>query len=130
MTEKAAQQRSPREQDSNLVGDAEQLGRRGLGGGQDEQQVRDGSAARRTAGRLGHRSRVGVDTDDQGCRLGHGQRERRAAVTRTEIDDHPLVAGDQLGDLPDVDLDEAASNDRTHVPDLTLPLRTARAAPR
>jgi hypothetical protein len=26
------------------------------------------------------------------------------------------VAGNQLGDLPDVDLDEATSNDRTHGP--------------
>jgi hypothetical protein len=129
MTEKAPQQRSPREQDSDLVGEAKQFGRRCLGRGDDKQQVRNGSATRRTTGCLDHRRSVGVDTDHQGCRLGLGQRERRATITRTEIDDHPLVAGDQLGDLPDVDLDEAASNDRAHVPDLTLPRRTARATP-
>ena len=65
-------------------------------------------------GRLGHRRRVGVDTDDERSRLRLGERQRRSTVTGTEIDDHPLVAGDQIGDLPDVDLDEAASNDRTH----------------
>ena len=115
----ATKQRSPREQDSNLVGDADQLGGRRLGCGRDEQEVgvaATGRGAGGTARRLDHRRGVSVEPNDEGGRFGLGQRERRAAITRTEIDDHPLVASDQPGDLPDVDLDEAASNDRTHAP--------------
>ena len=116
--EHAAQQGTPREQDPDLVRESEELVRRGFGRGDDEQQVRtstlgEGRAARRN---LGHRRRVGVNTDDERSRLRLGERQRRSTVTGTEIDDHPLVAGDQIRDLPDVDLDEAASNNCTHGP--------------
>jgi hypothetical protein len=38
--------------------------------------------------------------------------EHRPAVARADVDRHPLVAGDDPGELPDVHLDEAASDDR------------------
>jgi hypothetical protein len=116
-TQDTPEQRSPREQDADLVGEIEQLDRGRLGRRDHEQQVGPPATidtARGAAGRLGHRHRVGVDGDDECSRFGFGERQRGAAVTRSEIDDRPFVAGDQSGDLPDVDLDEAASDDCTH----------------
>lgn len=48
----------------------------------------------------------------ESLRVTGGRAEDRPAVTRADIDRHPLVAGDDPGELTDVHLDEAASDDR------------------
>ena len=101
-TEDAGEQRTPRQDDRDHVGEAGQLGRRRLGRGDDEQGVRRPPlrvGLRGTPGRLDHRRGVGVDADRQGPGLGRGTGQHGPAVTGPEVDDHPLGAGDQVGQL-------------------------------
>ena len=116
--EAAPQQRAPRESDGHQVGDA----RRGSAGSDsaaasDERGVRRGrpcGRARGAARRLGHRRGVGVDAEDEGGGLAGGGVEHRSTVTRADVDRHPLVAGDEIGDLADVHLEQAASDDEAN----------------
>jgi hypothetical protein len=92
---RAAEQRAPREEDRQLVGEALQLRRQPLRRGDDEHGVR---AARpgRAPRRLGHRRGVGVDPDDEGSGLRAGPVEDRPAVAGAEVDDDPVGAGDPV----------------------------------
>jgi hypothetical protein len=54
---------------------------------------------------------MGVETEDQGCRLGGRGREDRSTIAGTDVDRHPLIAGNDLGELADVHLDEATPDD-------------------
>ena len=119
--EGATQQRAPRKQDGNEVGGSVELGREGLSRRHDEQRV--GQTAGQTAlpcssggtsRRLGHRRGVGVDTEHKGPGLAGRRGEDGAAITRTEVDDHPLGAGDPVGDLADVHLSDPTARDDTH----------------
>ena len=78
------------------------------------------TAARRASGRLGHRGRGGVHAKHQGARLGARPGEGRAAVTGTDIGDHPVGPGDQAGDLADVHVRDAPADDLSHGRQSTL----------
>ena len=67
-----------------------------------------------TTRRLEHRGRVGIDADDEGPRGPRRATEDGPPVSGSEIDDHPLVAGDQAGDLADVHVRDAAADERAH----------------
>ena len=40
--------------------------------------------------------------------------EHRPAVNPAHVDRHPCVTGDEIGDLPDVHLDQATSDDESN----------------
>ena len=61
-----------------------------------------------------------VHAENQGARLGACPGEGRAAVTGTDIGDHPVAPGDQAGDLADVDFDDAPADDLSHGRQSTL----------
>jgi hypothetical protein len=110
----ATEQRAPREANGHEVCDASQLDRRPLGGGDEETRIREAALARRSCGAsgcLGHPRRDGVETEDERRRLTGCGREDRSTIARAGIDRHPPVAGDEIGNLTDVHLNEAASND-------------------
>jgi hypothetical protein len=116
-TERAAEQRAPREEHKDKVGRAVQLRRHGLCRGDDKQRVGQTTLRRRssrTPGRLGHRRGVGIDTEDERPWLPARRCQNRAAITRTQVDDHPLGAGDPIGDLADVHLGDPPARDDTH----------------
>jgi hypothetical protein len=76
-------------------GDAVQIRRQGLGGGDDEERVGQAAALRGTGGAvrcLGHGGGVGVDTDHEQVGTGCGRLQHEATVTGTEIDDGGGVA--------------------------------------
>jgi hypothetical protein len=127
-TESAAEQRAPRKEHQNKVGRSVQLRRHGLCCGGDEQRVREAALrgrSSRTPGRLGHRRGVGIDTEYERPWLPGRRCQNRAAVTRTQVDDHPLAAGDPIGDLADVHLGDPAARDDTHSRRSLLACRSA-----
>lgn len=90
-----------------------------LGGRHGEQRVRHGAATGGPARGLGHAGGVGVDADEQRLRPGGGGSQDTAAVTGAEIDRDPAVAGGELLESADVELEEAAAlNDAQHAPSL------------
>ncbi|NJD30169.1 MAG: hypothetical protein FIA92_18035 [Chloroflexi bacterium] len=110
----ATQQRAPREAHGDQVGGTDQRCRWRLGGGRDEQRIRQATAPRgprSTPRRLGHRCRVGIETDRKGDRIRCGRRQDGAAITGPDIDRQPLEAGDEIGELADVHLEQATSFD-------------------
>jgi hypothetical protein len=116
-TEHATQERAPREQDGHELRGCPEHVRRRLRRGQNESRVREPAlpwSTGRTSRGLGHRRGIGVEPEGK-CRRVSGRRgEDRATVARADVDRHPLVAGDQLGDLTDVHLDEAPSGDEAN----------------
>ena len=93
---------------------ADELGRRGLDRRDDEQGVRSAAAGlgpSRSPRRLGHRRGAGVDADDQRVRAA-----RAAAATTARPSPVPTsiwtrsVAGDEVGQLADVHLEEASTD--------------------
>ena len=112
--EHAAEQRSPREEDADEIGTASQWrGSERLDAGGEEQGVRRTTPVGST-GRIGHRSSRGVDADDKRRRLRRSAGEHGTTVARAKIHDHPVGPGDQAGDLPDVHLEGASSDDVSH----------------
>jgi hypothetical protein len=112
-----AEQGAPREPDGHQRCQAGKLGRWRLGGGEDESYVRESALTRRpggTTGGLGHRRRIGVEAEGEGGRLPGGRDEDRSTVTGADVDRHPLVAGNKFGELADVHLDEATSDDEAN----------------
>ena len=55
-----------------------------------------------------------VDRDRERRRVGAGSEERVAAVARAQVYDDAAVAGGELGDLTDVDVDELFTEERAH----------------
>jgi hypothetical protein len=113
----ASEQRAPGHRNGDERRGPRQLPRQGLGRLRQEDRV--GRAATRstacgTTRRLGHPGGVGVDTDDDGSRLGSGARKHRPTVARAEIDDNAVGSGDLLVDLADVDLEDAPADDLFH----------------
>jgi hypothetical protein len=116
--ERAQEQRAPRERNGDEVRRSgedrvERLRTRG-----EEERVRGSAAADgpgRATRRLGHRRGGCVDADDERGGVGGGAGEDGPTVAGPEIDDHPLGAGDPLGDLADVCLEGPAADDGTHV---------------
>jgi hypothetical protein len=91
-----------------------ELLRRRLRGSQHEQDVLESTLPSRSSGatrRLGHRRGVGIDPDHEGGRLRSGHCEHGSTITGADIDRHPPMAANDLGDLADVHLDEAPSDD-------------------
>lgn len=110
----AAQERSPWE----LHGDARravaELGRRRFCRGEDEAGIRQTALAGRpgrTARRFGHGGGDRVQAEREGSRFPGGGGEDGSAVARPDVHRHPLVAGNEIGNLADVHLEEAAAND-------------------
>jgi len=94
------------------------------------------SAPEGPPGRLGHGVRVGVDTDNETARLSRGPGEHRPTITGSDVDDHPVSAGDLLVDLADVDLEDPPADNLSHAgqstgtalaPHLRSPTRKGRA---
>jgi RNA polymerase sigma factor (sigma-70 family) len=97
-----------------MVGEPLQLRGRSLGGAEEEHRVGQATAPDRCHGTPrgpGHGSRDGIESDDQRGRLGGGGREDRSTITGADVDRHPLVAGNDLGELADVHLEEATPDD-------------------
>ena len=106
--------------DRHEVGDASQRRtRERLDAGGQEERVAE-TAAVGASGGLGHRGRGGIETDDQGVGRGRGASQHGPAVAGAEVDDHPLGAGDPVGDLADVDVGGSAADDVSHGPQSTL----------
>jgi hypothetical protein len=122
-TEDAAAQRAPRESNGDEIGQTCKLHGRGLRRRDDERGIRNAALARLArgaSGGLGHRRGAGIEPEDEGRRLAGCGGEHRPAVTSADIDRHPLVAGDEIRELTDVHLDEAASDDESkHGPEDT-----------
>jgi hypothetical protein len=115
--ENRPQQRAPRQRDTHLGDAPVQCGQRRPRVGGQEQGVglttlvgRPSSAPRR----LAQAARISVDTDDQRLWMGPGKPGHRPTVTGAQIHDRPLVAGDQLVDLADVDFGEPTSDGDAH----------------
>ena len=119
--EHATQQRTPRERD----GDEVRRGRRA--------PCRRGSRRRRRGRWRSHGPRRAARRDASAIaaaaastprtrerRLGACPGEHRAAVTGTDIGDHPVGPGDQAGELADVDVDDAPADDLSHGRQSTL----------
>src|SRR3954454_418916 len=66
------------------------------------------------AGCVRHRSRVGIDGEDEAPRVGGRRGECRAPVTCPEVDVDPPVLAGKGRDLADVCLVRAAADDRAH----------------
>jgi hypothetical protein len=64
--------------------------------------------------RLAQAARIRVDTHDQRLWLGPGEPRHRSTVAGTQVDDRPLIAGDQQVDLADVDFREPTSDGDAH----------------
>ena len=113
-TEDAPQQRAPREPDRHEIGAP---GERGpwqvLDTGREKERV-GGTSAGRAPRCVGHRGRGRIDADHQRLRLRHGACEHGPAVAGADIHDHPVGPGDQVGQLPDVDLEAASADDLSH----------------
>ena len=110
----ATEQRAPRESDGHTGRQLVQLHRRVLGGAKEEHRVRQATAAGRAEcapGRLGHRRRISIETEDERGRLHDRGRQDRATVTGADVDRHSLVASNDLGELTDVHLEEATPDD-------------------
>ncbi len=122
-TQHPVEQRAPGERDGELVRKAGQFGRRRLGGSDHEQRVWSSALVhgfRGAARGLDHRRGVRIDPDGQGRRLGRGAREHGSAVTGTEVDGHPLGAGDQFGQLADVHVHGTPTHHESHAGESTL----------
>src|SRR5262249_50298983 len=78
-----------------------------------------GRLARGTVRRLAHRGRVRVDADDQRPGFAARQPQDGGAVTRSQVDDRPCVAADQVGQLADVHLEQATADHVLHAADGT-----------
>ena len=118
--EHATEQRTPWERDGDEVhAPGERRVGKCFGAGGKEHDV-GRTAARRASGRLGHRGRGSVHAKHQGARLGARPGEDRAAVTGTDIGDHPVGPGDQAGDLADVHVRDAPADDLSHGRQSTL----------
>jgi hypothetical protein len=113
----AAQQRAPGQHDGRLVGARPQRSGERFGSGNHEQRVRAAAAATGSCGAargLGERLGGGIESNHQRRRLAAGATQCGLAIARPNIDDHPLVAGDQAVDLTDVHLEEAAPDYLAH----------------
>ena len=87
-----------------------------LGGGEDEQRVRECAAASGAARDLGHAGGAGIDAHDERLRMGGGGSQDAAAVTGAEIDRDPGVACGERFESADVELEQAAAlDDAEHV---------------
>ena len=73
-----------------------------------------------TPGRFGHRGGGGIEADDEDVRRRGGPGQDGAAIAGTEIEDHPLGAGDPVGDLADVHVGGLVADDGAHGPQSTL----------
>jgi hypothetical protein len=113
----ASQQRAPREVDGDAISAADELSRRALGGGDDEQRVRSsalGLGASGTTGCLGHPGGDRVEAEDERLRAPAGGLEDGPTVTGPDVDDEPRVRLGQSVELADVHLDEATPDDELH----------------
>lgn len=120
--EDATEQRAPGHGDRHERRDLGQRPREGLGRLDQEDRVAGITVASTpggTTGRLGHAGGVGVDPEDEGARIGGRASQHRPAVTRAEIDGHPVGPGDPLVELADVDVDDAPADDLLHAGDST-----------
>jgi hypothetical protein len=109
----AAQERSPREMDRHLPGDADEGVREALDRRDDEQDVR-GPPPQGRAGAIREPVGARVERDDQRVRIGTGGRQREVTVTRADVDDRASVRPRQPVELTDVDLGESPSRERSH----------------
>ncbi len=112
----ASKQGSPREPYGHEVGRTGEGRGRHLGCGENEPGIRAATLASRSGsapGGLDHCRRAGIETEDEGCRLAGGQIEHGSTVTRSDIDRHPLVAGNEVGNLADVHLVELPADDES-----------------
>ena len=115
--EHSAQQRAPREVDRDCVRQAVQFVRQRLRRRDDKARVRQTTALRRSGGtprRLRHSGGVGVNTDHQGISARGGGGQHEASVTRTQVDDGPLVPRPERGNLADVYVNDRAAGDDAH----------------
>ena len=116
-TNDTPEQRAPGQADGDHVGETLELGGWRFGGSDNESGVRQATLPGGSGGtsrRLDHRRGIGVQTEDEGCRLPGCRGEHRTAVTGPGIDRYPLVAGNEICDLTDVHLDEATPDDETN----------------
>ena len=110
----ATQERAPRKRHGHERGPAAKHRRQRFGSREDEPDVVETALADRAGGtsrRLGHRRGARVDTEGKDGGLAGCRGENRATVTGAHVDRHPLVAGNEFGDLADVHLELAASDD-------------------
>jgi hypothetical protein len=83
-----------------------------LGGGHREQRVRQRAAAGGAARRVRHAGGVGVDAHDQRLRPRSSDAQHAPAVAGSEVDGDAGVAGPDVFESADVDVDEAAALNR------------------
>ena len=112
-----AQQRSPRERDSQLVYAAVELCGEGLGGSQDEQRVGQAAPPRLAGGktrRVAHRGGIRVGADDERGRVVAGPPDDRGTIAGTEVQDQSLAAAGQRVELADVHFRDPTAGDDLH----------------
>ena len=112
--ERATQQRSPWEVDRELV--CERIQRKALEGLAEQDEVRDASADGTTC-RIRKRIRGCIETDREGVRSGARYMEWIAPITRAGVDHRARERAGELGDLTDVDVEEALADELSHAID-------------
>ncbi len=131
----AAQQGAPRKTHRDEVGTGDEHRWERFGAREHESRVREAALPGRSSGatrRLGHRRRVGVDAQHEGPGLPGRRGEDRAAVTGAHVNRHPREAGDEIGDLADVHLEDPTSHDEAshgRQDSLSPPMRPRRTGP-
>jgi hypothetical protein len=96
--------------DAYLVGYAVQLGRQGLSGGDDEQDVAQPTPVG-VAMPLRERVGAGVDCDGQRTGITISDGDDKASVTGADVDDDPGMGGNKL---PDIDVSELPAMNDAH----------------
>jgi hypothetical protein len=98
--EDAAQQRSPRKDDGDEICAARQRAWKTLSGFSEEKHVGQTAlldARGSPAGSVRHGRRLRVHANNKRSRLAPGAAQHGLSATRSDINHHPLVAGDEGG---------------------------------
>jgi len=116
-TERATQQRAPREPHRHAVRETLELSRQTLDAGRKEPRplvTGIGATARQPARGLGHRPGIRVDPEDERVGVRDDLGQDGTPVTGPEVDDDPAMSPGLIDDLPDVHLGDAPADDRMH----------------